>query len=79
MKREARALPDVMITSAAPALAFLLYFCCWCNIVNNLITSTVRWLLWLPRPTVLTYRSVNTSRPQFEPDFPVTTSFSVIE
>ena len=41
MNREARELPDAMITSAAPALAFLLYFCWWCHIISNLITSTV--------------------------------------
>ena len=41
MNREVRAIPDVMITSTAPALAFLLYFCRWCHITNNLNGSVV--------------------------------------
>ena len=61
MNREVRALLDVTITSTAPALAFLLYFCCWCHIINNLITSTVRSLCETlkPWPTVLTLLSLS--------------------
>ena len=55
MNEQRSALLDVMYTSATPALAFLLYFCCWCHAINNLITSTVRIK---PRPTVLTLLSL---------------------
>ena len=60
MNSEARASPDVMITSAAPALDCWLYFCCWCHRINNLITSTVRSLrdFLKPRPIVLTSLSL---------------------
>ena len=64
-----------------PALAFLLYFCFWCHIINNLITSTVRSLreYLKPRPTVLTSLSLGQYGVASVCDFPVTTSLSIIE
>ena len=74
VNRQAHALSDVMITSAAPALAFWLYFCCWCHI---------------PRPFDHYWKISNLGLPlslslgQYGKAsvwyFPVTTSLSVIK
>ena len=55
MNREVCVLPDVMITSATPALAFLLYFWLLMPYNRQLKTLTI-WSLrenLKPRPTIL--------------------------
>ena len=58
-----------------------LYFCCWCRVINNLITSTVQSLLenLKPQPTILTSLSLGQYSKASVWDFPVTTSLSVIK
>ena len=81
MNRKARALPDTMIPSAAPALAFLLYVLLVVPYNKQLNNPTVRSLRGNLkfRPTVLTSLSLGQYGKPLVWDFPVTTSLPVIK